>query len=53
MMLHNKNNEEVLRAKLKEFTEKLRKIEKKVEETTSSMNSEFSKSFQEQKRIVE
>jgi methyl-accepting chemotaxis protein len=39
MMLHNKNNEEVLRTRLKEFTEKIRKIEKKVEETSSSMSS--------------
>jgi tetrahydromethanopterin S-methyltransferase subunit B len=38
-MLHNKNNEEVLRTRLKEFTEKIRKIEKKVEETSSSMSS--------------
>lgn len=53
MMLHNKNNEEVLRARLRDFTDKLRKIEKKVEETTWAMNSEFTKSNQEQKRIVE
>jgi methyl-accepting chemotaxis protein len=39
MMLHNKNNEEVLRTRLKEFTEKIRKIEKKVEETSNSMSS--------------
>jgi tetrahydromethanopterin S-methyltransferase subunit B len=38
-MLHNKNNEEVLRTRLKEFTEKIRKIEKKVEETSNSMSS--------------
>jgi len=38
-MLHNKNNEEILKARLKDFTEKLRKIEKKVEETSWIMGT--------------
>ena len=53
MMLHNKNNEEVLRTKLRDFSEKLRRIEKKVEETSSSMNTQCGKATQDQKRIIE
>ncbi len=53
MMLHNKNNEEILRGKLREFTDKLKRVEKRIEETTFNMNSEFAKSTQEQKRIIE
>ncbi len=53
MAIHNKANEEILKEKLSNFTEKIRKLEKKVEETTWMMNSEISKSNQEQRKIIE
>ena len=38
MMMHNKNNEDILKVKLREFVEKLKKVEKRIGETTQSMN---------------
>ena len=52
MAIHNKANEEILKEKLSNFTDKIRKLEKKVEETTWMMNSEISKSNQEQRKII-
>jgi hypothetical protein len=52
-MLHNRNNEEILRGRLREFTEKLKRLEGRIEETTKNMNGEFSRSTHEQKRVIE
>ena len=51
--LHNKANEQILKDKLINFTEKIKKLEKKVQETTLMMNSEINKSNQEQRKIIE
>ena len=51
--LHNKANEQILKDKLINFSEKIKKLEKKVQETTSMMNSEINKSNQEQRKIIE
>lgn len=53
MMLHNRNNEEILRGRLREFTQRLKKLEGRIEDTTKAMNGEFSRSTQEQKRVIE
>lgn len=53
MMLHNKNNEDILKIKLREFMEKLKRVEKRISETTQSMGGEFGKSETEQRKIIE
>jgi hypothetical protein len=39
--------------KLREFVEKLKRVEKRVAETTGTMNGEFGRAVGEQRRIVE
>lgn len=51
--MHNRNNEQILKEKLRGFSEKLKKVEKKIDEAAWTMSNETSKAKIEQKRVIE
>ena len=53
MNQHNKANEQILKDKLKPFTEKIRNVQQRVDEAKNMMNAEITKSQDEQRKIME
>ena len=51
--VHNRNNEDILKDKLRNFTDKLKRLEKKIDEAGWNMNNEASKAKQEHKKMIE
>ena len=53
MAHHSKANEDILKERLRSFTDKIRRIEKRVDEAKNLMSQEISKSQEEQRKIAE